>query len=52
MADARPFRVPEDTDDAVPAWCAVRYVTAEPRARPYCGGEEVSPGHALAIRPE
>jgi len=56
MPDARPSWVPDGTDDAVSAWCAACsaafYVTADPHACPYCGGEEVSPGYAVAVRPE
>lgn len=55
--NAAPRWPPDGTDDAISVQCEpcgrAFYVTAEPRAGcPYCGGEDVSPGYAVAVRPE
>lgn len=56
MPEPAPRWVSDGTDDAVSAWCsacsAAFYVTAELAVCPYCGGEDVSPGYVVAVRPE
>lgn len=45
-----------DTDTAASAFCedcsTAFYVIDEPACCPYCGGDSVSPGYPVAIRPE